>query len=163
MEVLNERWVPIFGYEGFYEVSDHGRVRSLPRFRRGRSGCLVPVPGKIMKLRTRKVKHRQCPYVDVLLRRGESRDVCGQHFLVHRLVAQAFVGELFEGAEVDHKDGAHGNNHWKNLRILTQREHGLLHPMIADKERNAQMQIAAQQKIRDLRAEGKIVGKLRVA
>lgn len=43
MELLTERWRPVLGYEGRYEVSDHGRVRSLPRYRRGKSGCLVPV------------------------------------------------------------------------------------------------------------------------
>jgi len=162
--MLNERWLPVQGYEGRYEVSDHGRVRSLPRYRRGKSGCLVPVLGKIMALTTKKRKSngRSLPYQEIRFRDGSSRDTPCRSFLVHRLVAQAFVGELFEGAQVDHIDGDHGNNHWTNLRILTAREHGLLHPCIADKARNAAMQASAQAKIASMRASGEIVGRKRV-
>lgn len=49
MELLTERWAPVLGYEGRYEVSDHGQVRSLTRWRRGKSGSLVPVMGRIMR------------------------------------------------------------------------------------------------------------------
>ena len=163
MELLIERWAPIFGYEGRYEVSDHGRVRSLARWRRGKSGSLVPVSGRIMRLSTKKTKNnRTLPYVEVRLRDGSPRHVHCKAFLVHRLVAQAFVGELFEGAQVDHRDGRHDNNVWTNLRILSAHEHGLLHPCIADPARNELMQKAARDKLIALRAAGEIVGKLRV-
>ena len=78
MEVLEERWVPILGYEGKYEVSDHG------------------------------------------------------------------------------------NNHWKNLRILSAREHGLLHPCIANKAKNIAMAAAGHAKIAAMRQTGEIVGRKNV-
>jgi hypothetical protein len=164
MELLNERWVPIHGYEGRYEISDLGRVKSVQRFRRGRSGSMVPVLKKIMLLSVKKRSDtgRTLPYVEVKLRDGSPRNVCCKSFLVHRLVAQAFVGELFESAQVDHIDGNHSNNHWSNLRVLSAKDHSLIHPCIADRSRNAKMQISAQNKIVQLRASGDIVGRRRV-
>jgi hypothetical protein len=164
MELLTERWAPVRGYEGMYEVSDCGRMKSVQRFRRGKSGCLVPMPEKIMALTPKRhsADGRQLPYVEVRLRDGSPRDVRCKAFLVHRLVAQAFVGELFEGCHVDHIDGDHQNNHWTNLRILSAREHGLLHPCIADKARYDAMQAAAQAKVKAMRASGEIVGKYKV-
>lgn len=163
MELLNERWVPVHGYEGRYEVSDHGRVRSVTRYRRGKAGAMVPVVGRIMRLHTKKRKNngRTLPYQEVGLRDGSTRGVSSKCFLVHRLVAQAFVGELFEGCHVDHIDGNHNNNQYTNLRILSAREHGLLHPCIADPIRNARMQAAAQAKIAAMRQAGEIVGRFR--
>ncbi len=163
MELLNERWVPVHGYEGRYEVSDHGRVRSVTRYRRGKAGAMVPVVGRIMRLHTKKLKNngRTLPYQEVGLRDGSTRGVSSKCFLVHRLVAQAFVGELFEGCHVDHIDGNHNNNQYTNLRILSAREHGLLHPCIADPIRNARMQAAAQAKIAAMRQAGEIVGRFR--
>lgn len=43
-------------------------------------------------------------------------------YLVHRLVYQAFVGELKEGMVIDHMDSNRGNNHYTNLRQVTQKE-----------------------------------------
>lgn len=164
MEVLKERWAPIRGYDGLYAVSDHGRVKSLQRFRRGKSGSMVRVPERIMRLTRKKRRHngRTLPYLEVKLRDGSPRTEPCKSFLVHRLVAQAFVGELFDGCHVDHKDGQHDNNHWTNLRILSAQQHGLLHPCIADPERNARFQQAAQDAVAAMREAGKIVGRYRV-
>jgi hypothetical protein len=117
-----------------------------------------------MRLRAKKPSPtgRTLPYIEVHLRNGSIRTTPSKSFLVHRLVAQAFIGELFEGATVDHIDGDHQNNHYTNLRILTAQEHGLLHPCIVDKAKNAAMQAAAQAKLAILRAEGQIVGRRRV-
>lgn len=164
MELLTERWAPILGYEGRYEVSDHGRIRSMTRWRRGKSGSLVPIQGRIMQLQQKKrsVDGRTLPYIEIRLRDGSPRDVRCKAFLVHRLVAQAFVGELFEGAQVDHIDGDHGNNYYTNLRILTPQQHVLLHPCFADKAKYQAFQAAAQAKVKALRDVGEIVGKFRV-
>jgi hypothetical protein len=163
--MLEERWVPIHGYEGHYEISSHGRVKSIQRFRRGKSGCMVPVPEKIMRQsqKKRSLNGRTLPYMEIRLRDGSPREVRCKAFLVHRLVAQAFIGELFDGCHVDHIDGNHSNNHYSNLRILSAKEHGKLHPCIVNTERNAAMQKSAQNKIVQLRTEGKIVGRIRVS
>lgn len=162
--MLNERWASVLGYEGRYEISDHGRIRSMTRWRRGKSGSLVPVQGRIMQLQQKKrsVDGRTLPYIEIRLRDGSPRDVRCKAFLVHRLVAQAFVGELFEGAQVDHIDGDHGNNYYANLRILSSREHGMLHPCISNKSRNMAMQAAAQAKVFTMRQAGEIVGRYKV-
>ena len=162
--MLEERWIPVHGYEGFYEISDHGRVKSVKRFRRGKAGSMVPIPEKIMRTTTRKRKSsgRQLPYVEIKLRDGSPREVKGKSFLVHRLVAQAFVGELYEGAQVDHINGDHGDNHYTNLRVLSTKEHGRLHPCIIDKSRNASMQVAAQNKLKAMRLSGEIVGRNKI-
>jgi hypothetical protein len=122
------------------------------------------MPERIMLLSPKKYKAhgRQLPYVEVRLRNGSPRDVKCRAFLVHRLVAQAFVGELFEGCHVDHIDGDHQNNHWTNLRILSAKEHGLLHPCIVNKAKHEAMQAAAQAKVKAMREAGEIVGRYKV-
>jgi len=164
VELLEERWVPVHGYESCYAVSDHGRIKSLERYRRGKAGGMVPMSEKIMRLaqKKRSSNGRTLPYLEVKLRDGSPRGVPCKSFLVHRLVAQAFIGELFEGSHVDHIDGNHSNNHWENLRILSAREHGLLHPCIQDPLRKKQMQSKAQATIVELRAAGDIVGRHRM-
>lgn len=164
MEMLAEQWAPIVGYEGRYEVSDRGRVKSLQRYRKGKAGSAVPMPEKIMRLQQKKrsPNNRTLPYIEVRLRDGSSRDIPCKTYLVHRLVAQAFIGELFEGSQVDHIDGVHGNNCKENLRILSTGVHSRLHPCIANAERNARMQEAAQVELRKLRESGCFVGRRRV-
>jgi hypothetical protein len=163
MELLGERWAPILGYIGRYEVSDHGRVRSLARWRRGKAGALVPIAGRIMRLHTKNPRNnRTLPYVEIKLRDGSPRKAPCKSFLVHRLVAQAFLGELYDGCQVDHIDGDPSNNLWTNLRILSAQEHGLLHPCIADKSRNEAFQAAAQAKLRAMRDAGEIIGRYKI-
>jgi len=164
MEMLIEKWVSVHGYEGRYEISDHGRVKSIQRFRRGKSGCMVPVPEKIMQTapKQRSANGRTLPYMEIKFRGGGARTEPSSSFLVHRLVAQAFIGELYEGAQVDHIDGDYQNNHYTNLRILSAKEHGRLHPCVVDKARNAAMQAAAQARLKAMRASGEIVGRYHV-
>ena len=164
MEMLNERWKPVQGYEGRYAVSDHGQVKSLKRFRTGKAGAPVPMEERVMRANPKKLSAagRTRPYMEIKLRDGSPRDTPCKSFLVHRLVAQAFVSDLLPGLQVDHIDGDHQNNHFTNLRVLTTREHGLLHPCLATPEAKAALQAAAQTKIALMRAAGEIVGRLRV-
>lgn len=86
-----EKWLPVSGYEELYEVSDHGRVRSL------RSGkVLAPCPSRE-------------GYVLVSLSRGKAFKA-----KVHRLVAEAFIGDG-SGLSVNHRDLDKRNNHVSNL------------------------------------------------
>lgn len=103
----SEEWRPIPGYEGAYEVSDLGRVRSLPRLvPAGPHGGKRPIPGGLLKPT---IQH--FGYAQVKLA-GKSR-------LVHWLVADAFLGGRPEGMQVCHSNGDPGDNRAINLRVDT--------------------------------------------
>lgn len=97
----SERWLPVPGYEGLYEVSDLGRVRSL-RSGQLRSLCSTP----------------KNPYPRLVLT-GRGQRVTK---LVHRLVLIAFVGDPLPGTEVCHGNGDPADNRLKNLRWGTSAE-----------------------------------------
>jgi len=94
-------WRDIKGYEGHYQVSSTGQVRSLKRGRRLMSPA-VSCTG----------------YYQVnLYLEGRVK-----HFYVHRLVAAAFIRQIPDGMEVNHKDGDKSNNEVSNLEIVTSEE-----------------------------------------
>lgn len=103
---MTERWLPIPGYEGRYEISDQGRVKSLPRRTVKSNGVPLTVTEKIMKGWLVK------GYPTVALRR-DGVTVTRQ---VHRLVLAAFVGPCPDGMEGCHNDGDPANNRLTNLR-----------------------------------------------
>lgn len=109
-----ERWLPISGYEGDYEVSDRGRVRSFLA-----SKPRVPLPRLLRLGETgRRRKGDQKRYLIVRLwRGGKSRT----HY-VHRLVLTAFVGPCPEGAECRHLNGDRHDNRLENLCWGTRQE-----------------------------------------
>ncbi|WP_194385334.1 NUMOD4 motif-containing HNH endonuclease [Microbacterium sp. A18JL200] len=114
---LEERWLPVPGYEGLYEVSDLGRVRSLDRVvmnggrRSNRTGRVLS-PGRVPGANN----GHQYPTV-VLSRRGEHHTA-----RVHRLVAESFCEGRAPGLEVRHIDGDPTNNAATNLRWGTKSE-----------------------------------------
>jgi hypothetical protein len=125
-----EMWTDIRGYEGRYQVSTFGNVKSLPRVRKGKSNCTVPVLERMMTLRVKIDNGRQKPYIEVYLRNGGSRELPGKQKLVHRLVADAFIKPLEHGEQVDHINGIHGDNRVENLRVMKTIEHARLHPNV---------------------------------
>lgn len=125
-----ELWADIKGYEGRYQVSSLGRIKSLARMRRGKSGCEVSIPEKIMVTTHKKDNGRTKPYAEVRLRNGGLRTEQSKCFLVHRLVAGAFIKPLEKGEQVDHINGVHYDNRVENLRIMHYTEHARLHPML---------------------------------
>lgn len=110
MSELPEEWRSVPGYDGLYEVSDAGRVRSLERtvLRRVRGGAVKPYP-----VRARILK--QCSVGDyrTVALYGGPRDGTT---LVHGLVAEAFLGPRPDGLMVLHGDGVGSNNFDDNLR-----------------------------------------------
>lgn len=110
---MEERWLPVVGFEGRYEVSDLGRVRSLPRivtysvvdYRNGVTRMVsYPVDGTVLRPAAQKSGHM---YVN--LGRSVTRRV-------HRLVLTAFVGLCPEGMEGCHRNSDPSNNALSNLR-----------------------------------------------
>ena len=109
MSKIVEEWRPVLGWEGLYEVSNFGRVRSLPRVVPKKDGKTYTCGGKLLN----QFLHHE--YFVVRLRyRAE-----GVIAYVHRLVAEAFVYGFFEGAVVNHKDENTHNNSVDNLEWCT--------------------------------------------
>lgn len=100
-----EVWKDVLGYEGFYQASNMGRVKSLPRTVRMVDGRKYTVRGKVLKDRS------ICEYRVVCLSKG-GREFLG---LVHRLVLLAFRGAPKEGQECRHLNGDRTDNRLKNL------------------------------------------------
>ena len=101
-----EEWKDIKGYEGLYQVSTLGRVRSLPR----KNGRGQQLKGKYLK----PLKHKD-GYLMVILSKGGVRS----HKLIHRLVAQAFIDNSCNYEIVNHKDEDKMNNQVSNLEFCT--------------------------------------------
>ena len=108
-----EIWKPISGYEGFYEVSNLGRIRSLER----NVECSDGRKRKI-KDRTLKGSSYSGGYSGVTLH----KDGCAKFVNIHRIVAEAFVPNPLEKEEVNHKDENPSNNHASNLEWVTCKE-----------------------------------------
>lgn len=108
-----ESWKPVPGYEGLYEVSDRGRVRSLTRTIPHLGGSRVQV-GRVLRTRVRPDGH-----FDVWLSVAGN----GRRCLVHVLVATAFLGASpGPEYEVCHNDGVGTHNDLTNLRWDTHSE-----------------------------------------
>ena len=106
-----EEWRPVVGYEGYYEVSNLGRVRSVARTILNR-GIPLYLRGKVLRLRhTGSQKY----YRGVCL----SRNASDAFVFVHRLVLESFVGLRPAGLECNHKDGNPSNNCLDNLEWVT--------------------------------------------
>jgi len=112
-----ERWRDVPGFEGLYQVSDWGRVRSLDRVVVDSLGRQRLIRGRLLKPISLNGYH----YVG-LFRDGEQT-----RCLVHRLVLLAFVGEPESGQECRHLNGDPANNRLENLawgRKLMGENHG---------------------------------------
>lgn len=107
-----EAWKPVPGYEDFYEVSDHGRVRALDRWIGHRYGGLRRWRGRELRPTPSHGYWRVTLWSDGL----------ADDFVVHRLVLAAFVGPCPEGQEALHRDNVKTNNHLSNLRYGTRLE-----------------------------------------
>lgn len=107
-----EGWRPISEFVGQYEVSDEGRVRSLPR---------VTPDGKNLKGRVLKECYHSSGYPVV----GLSKDGVARNYYIHRLVLEAFVGKCPEGYIACHRDDDPTNNRLENLRWGSYSDNGV--------------------------------------
>lgn len=114
---MEEIWKDIEGFEGLYQVSNLGRVRSLDRYYTATHSRAIGTPvrykkkGVILKL----TLNKRLGYVYISLK------VNGNVFTksVHRLVGKAFVDGYFEGADINHKNEDKTDNRAENLEWCT--------------------------------------------
>ena len=100
--MTEEIWKPVVGYEGLYEVSSLGRVRSLDRY----DGRNHFIKGRILKL-----NDGGRGYLDVqLCSNGKVK-----HHLVHRMVAESFIQNPDNLPQVNHRDENPSNDNVDNL------------------------------------------------
>lgn len=138
-----ERWRPVPGFEGLYEISDRGRLKSLSRrirfvSTRGTEAWRV-TREKI--LRPLVLRHG---YIVYHLRDGEERHVRTGH----ELVLAAFVGPRPDGKETLHANGDRADNRLENLRYgtrLENRDDSRRAGTLAKGERIAQAKLTADQ------------------
>lgn len=101
-----EIWKPVKGYEGYYEVSDFGNVRSLDKYIKCRGGNLRLLKGRIISL---------CKDKDGYLIFNLIKDKVRKNCKVHRLVAENFIDNPKNKPQVNHKNGIKSDNRLENL------------------------------------------------
>lgn len=112
-KIVFEVWLPVRGYEGLYEVSHLGRVRSVDRKVEYSDGRTVTKRGKILSISAGKNG-----YENVRL----YKDKKAKNHSVHRLVAEAFISNPEGKSQVNHKDRNPLNNDFTNLEWVTHQE-----------------------------------------
>jgi hypothetical protein len=108
-----EIWKGILDYEESYQVSNHGRIKSLDRYIRNGINKERFIKGQI-----RKLSRDKYGYLYVNLNKEGKRKT----YKVHRLVLTAFDRPPKEGEECNHGDGNKGNNYKSNLEWCTPKE-----------------------------------------
>ena len=109
---MEEIWKDIEGYEGIYQASNCGNVKSLPR--KVSFGCNERITPLLILSKKQKAEGYLC----VIL----YKDKKDKTFYIHRLVAKLFCPNYFEGAQVNHKDGNKKNNNFENLEWVSRSE-----------------------------------------
>lgn len=99
---VTEVWLPVKGYEGLYEVSNLGEIRSLNYC--NKKGNVV-----LIKQANDKDKYKR-----ICLKK--------KNFFIHRLVYEAFRGKIPEGLQVDHVNSNPTDNRLENLRLVSPKE-----------------------------------------
>lgn len=105
---MEEVWKDVKGYEGLYQISNRGRVKSLERINENNH----PIKERIMK------PSMSLGYLYVGLRKQGKQ----KRMRIHRLVAAAFIPNPDNKEEVGHKDETRTNNYADNLEWVSKKE-----------------------------------------
>lgn len=108
-----ETWKPVVGFEGLYEVSDLGRVRSLDRLTNAKCGSLATRKGRVLVPQV-----APNGYLKVSLTAGSVRVQRN----IHVLVCQSFIGVREVSAHVRHLNGDQKDNRLSNLMYGSAKE-----------------------------------------
>lgn len=124
----NEIWRDVKDYEGLYQVSNYGRVKSLEKERWNRF-AYISIPNHILKARIDKKGYISY----ILYKNGIKKSYKG-----HRLTINAFVNNINNKPQINHIDGNKLNNKLNNLEYNTQTEninHALVNGLIKGKKK----------------------------
>lgn len=112
---MQEIWKDIEDYEGLYQVSNFGRIKSLDKIVKGRNNYHLR-KGKILIGR-----NDGGGYLMVALYKNRKR----KDIKIHRLVAQAFIPNIENKPEINHIDRNKNNNSDSNLEWVTSKENSI--------------------------------------
>ena len=143
--MANEIWKDIEGYEGLYQVSNFGNVKSLARIVHSKKRSDYKIKEKILKQSDTTTGYKKVE----LHKDNEKR----KSFKVHRLVAQAFIPNPENKREVNHIDGNKHNNNVNNLEWVTSSENKIhafkmnLNPTKRDLDENEIIRMYCEEKM----------------
>lgn len=104
---MQEIWKDIKGYEGLYQASNLGRIKSIPR-----------IGTQTKKERIKKYVKSYNGYLRVSLWKDGKSSVP----TVHRIIAKTFIDDFKDNLQVNHMDGNKENNAIDNLELVTPKE-----------------------------------------
>jgi hypothetical protein len=113
------KWKDLKRYEGFYQISEYGDIKSLA----------LPGPGnrnydKILYINDIKEsgqgRYKHIRIVDKKSELGTDKRRKRNNEMIHRLVYETFIGDIKEGYVIDHIDNDRNNNHYSNLQMIKQ-------------------------------------------
>lgn len=104
-----EIWKEIRGYDGLYQISNWGRVKSLERIDNNNH----PIKEKILTPQKNKYGY----YKIILSKNGKQKS-----FQIHRLVYETFVGEIPDGMQCNHINEIKTDNRLENLNLMSPKE-----------------------------------------
>lgn len=145
MLMPRRKWKDIQGYEGIYQISNLGEIRSFDRVvkYKNRYGNELQYLKRGRKLQPIKTKNG---YLLVTLSKNNKKE----RYLVHRLVAQAFVPNPYNLNEVNHIDEKPNNPLWTNLEWVTHKQnmnHGTVKQRISNSSKGKKFKKETVKKI----------------
>ena len=144
--IKTQTWKDIPGFEGFYQASNLGQVRSIDRTIKTSDGRQWVQPGKILS----PDNNHKGGYLTVQL----SRDGIAKRYLVHRLIASAFIPNPTYLPEVNHKNGSKRQNDAGNLEWSDRQkniDHAVEHTLIDNKGEKNQMAKLTESEVLEIR------------
>jgi len=144
--------VPVFGYEGYYDVTENGDIFSVRTYYNKQ------------KKTSRKVdiKLKPQPDKDGYLSQMFCVNYKQKLSKVHRVVWESFFGKIENGMQINHKDGNKANNNLDNLEVVTPKENtqhswdtGLRKKQYGKETTNCKLDFEQVKEIRKMYSEGK--------